>query len=240
VLYHEYKVYQELGPGEGIPAVHDYCREMYRHRGERRYRCYIIMEQLGPSLHKIMHCRLGRPRLASSGLFFSLEEVVSIGDRVISTLRHIHNRGFVHRDVQPGNIVFDRFQERVLLIDYAVAQRYRSATTLRHFPRQASRMVGSPVFISVNSHRDHTVSRRDDMESLGYVLVYLFRGQLPWQHFPPEASDLMLVTKSTIMIEDLCRGLKPFYEYFHSVKALAFDETPNYDGLRRILRGLVA
>lgn len=100
-------------------------------------------------------------------------------------------------------------------------------------------MVGSPVFASLNSHRGHTLSRRDDMESLGYVLVYLVRGQLPWQRFSTAAKDLIFVKKSTITIEDLCGGLEPLCNYFRSVKQLAFGQEPDYDGLRRVLRALV-
>ncbi|KAJ5751527.1 uncharacterized protein N7511_008492 [Penicillium nucicola] len=238
-LNHEYSVFQELGRGEGIPIVHDYCRERYRYRGENRYRCYLIMEQLGPSLYKTMHHRLGRPRLASSGLFFSLEEVVSIGDQMICALQLIHNRNFIHRDVQPGNIVYDRFRERVLLIDFSVAERYRGTTAHRHAPWQATQMVGSPVFASLNSHRGHSVSRRDDMESLGYVLVYLVRGQLPWQHLPAETKDLMFAKKSAITTKELCGGLEPLCKFLRSVKRLGFGQEPDYDGLRRVLRALV-
>ncbi|KAJ5288403.1 hypothetical protein N7508_011178 [Penicillium antarcticum] len=239
MLRHEYGVYQELGRGEGIPTVYDYCRERYRYRGERRYRCYLVMEQLGPSLYKTMQHRLGRPRLASSGLFFSLEEVVSIGEQLISALQLIHNRNFIHRDVQPKNIVYDRSRERVLLIDYAVAEKYRNPTTHGHLPWQAARMVGSPIFASLNSHRGHTVSQRDDMESLGYVLVYLVRGQLPWQHLSAKAKDLIAVKKSTITIEGLCGGLEPLCKFFRSVKRLVFGQEPDYNGLRRVLCSLV-
>lgn len=198
------------------------------------------MERLGPSLHKIMHRRLGKPRLASSGLFFSLEEVVNIGIQVLSTLQWFHDKGFVHRDVQPGNIIYDFSQQRVLLIDYGAAQRYRNATIPRHTAKNMRELIGSSVFTSLSSHRGETFSRRDDLESLGYVLVYLFHGQLPWQHLCPQASDDIIAKKSSILAEDRCGKLEPFNGYFQSVRRLSIEEAPDYAGLQEMLGSLVA
>ena len=199
----------------------------------------MIMERLGPSLHKAMHHRLGKPRLASSGLFFSLEEVVNIGSQMISALQYLHDKGLIHRDVQPGNIVYDIPCKRVLLIDYGAAQRYRNAT-----PRRSSKImpgvIGSPLFTSLSGHRGDTLSRRDDLESLGYVLVYLFHGRLPWQHLFPQASDHIFTKKTSILTEDRCSRLEPFSDYFQSVKGLSFGQAPDYAGLREILEAQVA
>jgi casein kinase I family protein HRR25 len=187
-----------------------------------------------------MHHRLGKPRLASSGLFFSLGEVVSIGNQMISALRLLHGKGFVHRDVQPGNIVYDFTRKRVLLIDYGAAQRYRNTTDPRHSSQTKPGMIGSIVFTSLSSHRGDTLSGRDDLESLGYVLVYLFHGQLPWQHLFPQANDEIFAKKSSILTEDRCGRFEPFNGYFQSVKRLSFEQTPDYAGLQGMLEALVA
>ena len=202
------------------------------------------MERLGPSLHKAMHHRLGRPRLASSGLFFSLEEVVNIGIQMVSTLRLLHGKGLVHRDVQPSNIVYDSPRQRelqhVLLIDYGAAQRYRNAAIPRRTSKKTRELIGSPIFTSLSSHRGETFSRRDDLESLGYVLVYLFHGQLPWQHLYPQASDNIIAKKSSILAEDPCGKLEPFNGYFQLVKRLSIEQMPDYAGLQEMLGSLVA
>ena len=200
----------------------------------------MIMERLGPSLHKAMHHRLGNPRLASSGLFFSLKEAVDIGRQMISALRLLHEKGFVHRDVQPRNIVYDLPRKRVFLIDYGAAQSYRNATTPECSSESVPKMIGSPIFTSLSSHRGDKISRRDDLESLGYVLVYLFHGQLPWQHLLSRDSDDIFAKKASILTEDRCGRLEPFEEYFQSVKRLSSGQSPDYAGLQEMLEALVA
>ncbi|KAJ5318681.1 hypothetical protein N7476_005101 [Penicillium atrosanguineum] len=195
------------------------------------------MERLGPSLHKAMSHKKSKPRLASS-LFFSLEEVVSIGTQVVSALQLLHDNGLVHRDVQPGNIVYDLAEKRVLLIDYGAARKCRETRN----PKDSdltSDMVGSPVFTSLNSHSGNASTLRDDLESLGYVLVYLYRGKLPWHHLGPDAIDQFIASKSSITMEDSGDKLEPFDEYFQSVNQLVPDGRPDYAGLQKILEALV-
>lgn len=198
----------------------------------------MVMERLGPSLFKIMQSKLARPRLASSGMFFSLEEVARIGAQMVSTLEFVHDRHFIHQNIRPEHIVYDLRHRRVVLIGYGTAQRYRDATTLRHFPELPGGAVGSPHFTSAGGHLGRTLSRRDDMESLGYVLVYLFRGTLPWVSTPCKTDVDLFVRKSSIRPEDLCGGLQPLCNYFQSVKLLSFDQTPEYDDLRRMMHAL--
>lgn len=229
-------MYQELGRGDGIPEVYGYYKESDRHNCEHRHRCYLVMERLGPNLFQVMQRRRGRPRLMGNGLFFSAEEILTIGQQIVSALQTLHNRSFVHRDVHPGNIVYDRAQNRVLLIDYTAASRYCNPATRRHYVRRRCGAIGSCDFTSMNRHRGYALSRRDDLESLDYVLVYLFRGRLPWQYIWTATESDVAANKSSIAIEDLGGGVESLTEYFRLVRKLSFDETPDYDGLRGILR----
>lgn len=236
MLRHEHEFYQKLGGGNGVPKVHGYYGKSYRHSRGYEHRCYLVMERLGPSLNQVMHRRLGRPRLLGNGLFFAVEEILSIGQQIISTLEHLHHRSFIHRDVEPGNIVYDPALNHVLLIDYTEVTRYRDPVTRKHYARTRCESVGSLHFTSINSHHGYRLSRRDDLESLGYVLVYLFRGRLPWHNVSAATNDEVVAQKSSLTNEDLGGGVECLAEYFRFVRQLSFDETPHYDGLRRILQ----
>jgi serine/threonine protein kinase len=199
----------------------------------------MVMERLGPTLHQIVQGRLGRPRLASSGLFFSLEEIAHIGKQMISTLKFIHSKDFIHGDVQPRNIAYDLSFKRTLLIGFGAAQKYREGRTPRHLPYQPVGAETSSLFASRHSHQGNVLSQRDDMESLGYVLVFLFRGHLPWQTRGATTDSISLM-KSSIATEHLCSGLQPLCKYLNSVKALSSDQIPDYDNLSRILGALAS
>jgi hypothetical protein len=87
-------------------------------------------------------------------------------------------------------------------------------------------------------------SPRDDMESLGYVLIYFIRGSLPWQgllkvNTGEKKEDLIRQKKESTWTQELCEGLpKEFQMYFKHVRSLGFNETPNYAYLRRVFRNL--
>lgn len=101
----------------------------------------------------------------------------------ISRLEHIHSRNFIHRDIKPDNILtgIGNEQDTIFLIDFSIAQRYRNPSSRIHIPMQENLpLVGTPAFTSVNSHLGLQLSRRDDIESLTFTLVFLYYGSLPW------------------------------------------------------------
>lgn len=186
------------------------------------------MERLGPSLHQTIQGRLGRPRLGGSGLFFSLEEIADIGKQMVSTLRYIHGENFIHGDVQPRKIAYDLSLKRLFLIGFGAAQ------SLQKIPYQPAGAKSSFVFASRFRQQGITLSPRDDMESLGYILIFLLRGHLPWQAHGMTA-DSILSMKCSIATEILCSGLRPLCEYMDAINALASDQIPDYDNLSSIL-----
>ena len=238
-LHREYEIYRQLGPCQGVPSVYDHgFHRLKRGRGYG-WRYYMVMERLGPTLHHAVQGRLGRPRLASSGLFFTLEEIAHIGKQMVSTLKFIHSKDFIHGDVQPRNIAYDLSFKRMLLTGFGAAQSCREDPTRPHLPPQPAGAKSSSIFASRHSHQGHTLSQRDDMESLGYVLVFLSRGHLPWQTQGATTESISLM-KSSIGTENLCSGLQPLCKYLNSVKALSTGQVPDYDSLIRILGALAA
>jgi serine/threonine protein kinase len=102
----------------------------------------------------------------------------------ISRLEYVHSKSFLHRDVKPDNFLMGigHSTKRITCIDFGLAKRYRTAAQGEHIPyRDDKLLTGTARYASINGHLGIEQSRRDDLESLGYVLIYFLRGGLPWQ-----------------------------------------------------------
>lgn len=124
--------------------------------------------------------------------------------------------------------------DRVYIIDFGLSKEFRDPNTHLHIPyRQTLGLTGTATFASIHSHLGWELGRRDDLESLAYILILFLRGSLPWQGLKLERRDLVVECKQTTSIRDLCHGLpdelRVFLEYSRS---LSFDEKPDYDYLR--------
>jgi len=171
---------------------------------------------------------------------FTLKDVCMIAIQLLDRLEFIHSKFIIHRDLKPDNIMVDLETKRIIyLIDFGLAKKYRSSRTLRHIkftiPR---RLTGTARYASVNALRGTEQSRRDDLESLGYILIYLInKGYLPWQglNIPDKLQRYRKIhqIKKEIKPEKLCKGLpEQFCRYFKYVKKLQFEEDPNYSYLK--------
>jgi serine/threonine protein kinase len=177
---------------------------------------------------------------------FSLKTVLMLADQMISCLEFIHNKNFIHRDVKPDNFVIGigARANQVFVIDYGLAKKYRDHHTHEHIPYvEGKTLTGTARYASIVGLRGGEQSRRDDLEALGYVWVYLLRGSLPWMGQTGLTEDAkhskICDMKSTLPIEELCRDLpSEFSEYLRLVRALDFTETPNYSELRALFRNL--
>jgi len=216
---HEYKILKSLGGGDGIPCIHWFGREANYD--------VLVLEHLGPSLHKLM----------SNRQIFHLHTVVHIADQLISRLQTIHDHGFIHADIKPQNVLVGLGDNAhtIHIIDFGVAKRYRDLVTGSHIPFvHARRLTGTPAFTSVSSHLGVQLGRRDDVESLAYLLIYLLRGSLPW--FGTETLSAILELKKKTPVEQLCHRLpREFATFFTYSRSLSFTEEPDYDYLRSLL-----
>ena len=109
-------------------------------------------------------------------------------------------------------------------LDFGLSKRFRHPQTLQHIPyREGRSLTGTPRYASINNHLGVETARRDDLESIGYVLVYFLLGSLPWQglKLPPGAANnasgkhrLILQKKQATPLEELCASCPPqFQEY---------------------------
>ncbi|XP_011091295.1 casein kinase 1-like protein 11 isoform X2 [Sesamum indicum] len=132
----------------------------------------------------------------------------------------------------------------VYIIDYGLAKKYRDLQTHKHIPyRENKNLTGTARYASVNTHLGVEQSRRDDLESLGYVLMYFLRGSLPWQGLKAgtkkQKYDKISEKKMLTPIEVLCKSYpSEFISYFHYCRSLRFDDKPDYSYLKRLFRDL--
>merc|ERR1711881_253079 len=164
-LAYEYKVYRILAGGVGIPTVRWFGKE-----GDYNV---MVMEILGPSLEDLFNFCSRR---------FTMKTVLMLADQMIGRIEFLHNKNFIHRDIKPDNFLMGigRHCNKLFLIDYGLAKKFRDNRTRQHIGyREDKNLTGTARYASINAHLGIEQSRRDDMESLGYVLMYFNRGSLP-------------------------------------------------------------
>jgi len=228
-LQYESKLYKLLQGGEGIPQV-----KWFGVEGDYNV---MVMELLGPSLEDLFNFCNRK---------FSVKTVLLLADQMISRVEYVHNKCFLHRDIKPDNFMMGlaRRGNLVYLIDFGLAKRYRDAKTHQHIPyRENKNLTGTARYASINTHLGIEQSRRDDLESLGYVFMYFNRGSLPWQGLKAATKkqkyERISERKIGTPIEVLCKGFPPeFATYLNFCRSLRFDDKPNYSYLRQLFRNL--
>lgn len=152
----------------------------------------------------------------------------------ISNLEYIHTRNFIHRDLKPSNLVMGvgEHADMVHLIDFGISKEFRSPKTHMHIPyRDGLGLTGTAMFASIHSHLGMELGRRDDLESLAYILIYFLRGSLPWQASSYKNKRVMECKQKTSAL-DLCRGLPvEFCTFLTYSRSLPFDQKPDYNYL---------
>jgi len=242
-LKHEYSVLEQLNkvennvitkspePVVGIPKVYFFDRV------ETRYN-YLVMDLLGPSLSDLFQLK---------ERIFSLETVLLIAIQILTRIEFIHEKGFLHRDIKPENFVIGLNDKSNLvhIIDFGLSKRYKDKNSGQHIPYRENRhLVGTVRYASINAHLGIEQSRRDDIEGIGYVLVYFYLGRLPWQgkqdKGKPQLTKIMekkLVTPPEI----LCKKMPvEFSYYFHYCRNLKFEDRPDYSTLKALFTDLLS
>ena len=215
----------------------------------------MVLDLLGPSLEELFNFCNRK---------FSLKTVLLLADQLISRLEYIHSESLIHRDVKPANFVMGigKRGNQLNVIGFGLAKTHKNPKTNLHIPyHEDKKFIGTALYASVNAHLGvgaynpamHTFndqtdafteqSRRDDMESLGYIMLYFCRGSLPWQGLTAvtreEKYNLIMEKKSTTPIEVLCRGFpNEFVIYFTYIRNLRFDDKPDYFYLPNVFRDL--
>ncbi|KAI0558488.1 CK1 family protein kinase [Gracilaria domingensis] len=152
-------------------------------------------------------------------------------------LRFAHSKGLLHSDVKPKNIMVQRNSgrpDKLFLTDFGMAKSYlRDDDNSRHVSDAYVGFYGTPHFASPRAHEGRRQSRRDDLKSLTYMLVYLANGSLPWGHLD-RMSDIHHLKRETLL-SDLCSGIPGLRDFALNVWRLSFEERPDYRSLSQIL-----
>lgn len=221
----EYKIYSLLQGEVGFPRIRWYTRE--------NEHAVLVMDRLGHSLEDLMNQCGGK---------FTLPTVLMLAEQILARLEQLHRVGYIHRDIKPDNFLTGD-KRTLYLIDLGLAKRYIKDGV--HIPfADGKSLIGTARYASVNNHRGVEQCRKDDLEAVGYMLVYLVKGQLPWQGIKStsKTSKYLLIEqcKAETTLDALCHGLPfEFVHYFTLVKACGFEETPNYQRLRKCFRSVM-
>lgn len=219
----EYRIYKEINDNVGFPEIYDFRKT------KKNYIC--IMECLGPSLEDL---------LDFCGKKFSLKTTLMIGIQILNRIESIHNAGIIHRDIKPDNFLIGigKNKSRIYLIDFGLSKRYILEGQHIEYSTDKS-FTGSFRYSSIRNHRGIEQSRRDDLESIGYMLIFFLKGTLPWQGLDgstkeKRSSNIFKVKYDTSLI-DLCNDIpREFLLYMKYCRLLKFKQKPDYDLLRNL------
>ncbi|KAH9597474.1 Protein kinase domain [Trypanosoma melophagium] len=224
-----YRILNAGGGAVGIPNV------LY-HGVEGEFNVMVI-DLLGPSLEDLFSFCSRR---------LSLKTTLMLAEQMIARIEFVHSKSVIHRDIKPDNFLMGTGKKghHVYIIDFGLAKRYRDPRTHQHIPyREGKSLTGTARYCSINTHIGIEQSRRDDLEAIGYILVYFLRGSLPWQglkaHTKQEKYSRISDRKQSTSVETLCRGLPAeFASYLTYTRSMHFEDKPDYSYLKRNFREL--
>ena len=226
----EYQIIKELSDGEGIPKV-------YRlHRGKKHN--YLIMQLLGKSLDKLF---------VDMKKKFSIKTVCMIAYQMVQRIEFVHSKGYIHRDVKPGNFLLGKNLDRkkIYIIDFGLSKKYIDKSTNKHIIyKEGKGLTGTARYVSLNTHYGIEQSRRDDIEGIAYNLIYFAKGKLPWQGVKTknkkEKHKKIMELKEEYNPDKLCEGLpEEFPTLLKYSRKLDFEEKPDYKNIKIMFKQLM-
>lgn len=230
-LYSEYKIYNSLtnkGFNENsrkykIPKIYDFLKS-------NEYNL-LVMQCLGNNLDNWFE---------KYDKKFNLGTVLKLGYVITSMIENLHENGYIHRDIKPTNFMTGKHNNRntLYLLDFGLTKKYINNGKHIHCKFENS-LIGTARYASINVHIGIEPSRRDDLESVGYMLIYFLKGVLPWQGLQKnKGSDkykMIREKKILIEIDELCGNLPQcFADYIIYCRSLQYNEKPNYSYLKKL------
>ena len=212
--------------GLGIPKVISF--------GHNKEYDILVMPLLGKSLHEIQ---------STKNFNFEFKDICLMAIQIIERIQWVHSQKIIHRDIKPDNFLIGLDDPNIIyLIDFGLSKKYRSSITGNHIKcTRIKKFVGSLRYASINALRLREQSRRDDLESLGYMLIYLIKGKLPWDNIKIDNKRTSYLKfsqyKKNISPELLCNNLpEEFLDYVKYVRNLNFEDEPDYNYLKSLFQ----
>ena len=234
-LYHESKIMLLMKNCTGFPTYYDYILTEQDK--------ILIMDYLGPNLDIIMN---KLPSDENNIKRFSWKTSLMIMIQCIERLKSLHEKGIIHRDIKPENFVIGpKNKERIIyLIDFGLSKKISNEKIIPTVKADRN-IIGTMRYISMNTHQGYEQGRRDDLESLFYIIIYFIKGELPWQNIKSKTrlekyGKIYEIKKKVTENGDLCEGLplemKKILDY---ILGLNFSEKPNYLMLKNAVNGIL-
>lgn len=225
-----------LEEAETIKEIRKNCTgvpEIYKTGNSSKWN-YMIMSYLGPNLEELfIYCKKS----------FSLKTSILLSLQIFNIIKGVHESGIIHRDIKPDNFVigFGESHNKIYLIDFGLSTWYIDKTTMQHNKYEHKhQFTGSFRYSSINNHKGIQQSRRDDLESISYMMIYFYKGKLPWQNIPAkDKRDKLKKTydkKKDTKLDELCEGCpKEFKQIIKYIRKLGYKETPDYSFIKYML-----
>lgn len=209
--------------GSGIPKVYWYGTE-----GSFNI---MVLELLGSSLEEVFN-KCSRK--------FTAKTVILIAEQIFTRIEAVHSQNYIHRDIKPDNFLLGSGKKSNILyiIDFGLSKKYRDSTTKQHIKFSDKRsLTGTARYASINSHMGNEQSRRDDIEAIMYMIIYLHLGTLPWQGIScnnkKEKYRMIMDMKLGLTPEQLCRDMPcEIAAMLSYAKNLRFEESPDYNYMK--------
>ena len=235
----EVQIYEKIQGVKGIPALYAWGTESRFH--------YIVMELLDQSLEQLLlsfnsgadaeqkTMNLKTMNLKTMNLkTMPLKVVLHLGVQILNIIEQIHARGIIHRDLKPANFLLKNDKQNIsqlYLIDFGLSMFFLDDKLKHQAIRTNEAPVGTARYMSVNMHHGLTASRRDDLETVGYILMFLYHGALPWQN----ANN---VVEQKLGLNWASSTVGEFVLFIQYCRNLGYADKPNYEYLRQMLNNL--
>ena len=229
-LYLEYEILKEIQGGVGIPKIYKF-RQGHNHN-------YLLMELLGKSIDKLF---------SDNKRSFSYKTIFQIGYQMIERIQYVHSKGYIHRDIKPGNFVIGLGDKSkiIYIIDFGLSKRYIDKNTNKHIPyKEGKGLTGTARYVSLFTHYGIEQSRRDDIEGIAYNLIYLAKGKLPWQGVKTknkkEKHKRIMESKIAYTPEILCKHLpEELLKLLKYARKLEFEDEPDYKDIKIMFKNCI-
>ena len=216
----EVAIYEKLKGIKNIPTL-------YAAGTEGKFN-YMVLDLLEQSVEQLRQ---------DYGEQMSLKVVVHLALQMLTIVEEIHTRGIIHCDLKPANFLLKtnaRQISELYLIDFGLAKSFLDEKSRHVTIKTNEPMVGTIRYMSLNTHHGLTASRRDDLESIGYILLFLYHGQLSWQN----QSSVAQVVELKQNFGFFGNSIGEFILFLLYCRNLSFTDKPNYAYLRGLLDNL--